>query len=59
MEAKFEPSGKKDKKQLTPIHMKFFRTVEYTLFDHKRKEAILEELKVEPVDKKLRRYKSN
>jgi hypothetical protein len=34
--------------------MKFF-----TLFDHKRNEEILEELKVEPVDKKLRRYKPN
>jgi hypothetical protein len=31
----------------------------YTLFDHKRNEEILEELKVEPVDKKLRKYKSN
>ena len=39
--------------------MKFIRTGKYTLFDHKRNEEILEELKVEPVDKKLRRYKSN
>jgi hypothetical protein len=40
--------------------MKFFRrTARYTLFDHKRNEEILEELKVEPVDEKLRRYKSN
>jgi len=31
----------------------------YTLFDHKRNGEILEELKVELVDKKLRRYKSN
>ena len=30
-----------------------------TLFDHKRNVEILEELKVEPVDKKLRKYKSN
>jgi hypothetical protein len=30
--------------------MKFFRrTAGYTLFDHKRNEEILEELKVEPV----------
>jgi hypothetical protein len=30
-----------------------------TLVDHSRDEELLEELKVEPVDKKLRRYKSN
>jgi len=40
--------------------MKFFRrTAGYTLFDHKSNEEILEELKAEPVDKKLRRYKPN
>jgi len=40
--------------------MKFFRrTAGYTLFDHKGNEEILEELKAEPVFKKLRRYKSN
>jgi len=40
--------------------MKFLRrTVEYTLFDHKKNEEILEELTVEPDDEKLRRYKSN
>jgi hypothetical protein len=40
--------------------MKFFRrTSRYTLFDHKRNEDILEELIVELVDEKLRRYKSN
>jgi hypothetical protein len=40
--------------------MKFFgRTAEYPICDHKRNEEILEELKVESVDKKLRRYKSN
>ena len=37
----------------------FFRTVGYTLFDRKRNEEILEELKVEPVDKKLRKHKSH
>ena len=38
--------------------MKFFRrTAGHTLYDHKRNEEIFEELKVEPVDKKLRRYK--
>jgi len=50
----------KDKKRLAPIAMKCFRrTAVYTLFDLKRKEEILEELKVEPIDEKLRRYKSN
>jgi hypothetical protein len=29
------------------------------LFDHKRNEEILEELQVEPVDEKMRKYKSN
>jgi hypothetical protein len=50
----------KDKNRLTSGEMKFFRrTAEYALFDHKRDEEILEELKVEPVGEKLRRYKSN
>ena len=31
----------------------------YTLIDHIRNEEILEQLKVEPVDKKLRKYRSN
>jgi len=49
---------KKDKKKLTSIKMTFFRrTAGCTLFDHKRNEKTLEELKVEPVDEKLRRYK--
>jgi len=40
--------------------MKLFRrTAGCTLFDHKRNEEIFEELKVEPVNQKLRRYKSN
>jgi len=40
--------------------MKFFRrTAAYTMFGHKRNDYILEELKVEPVDEKLRRQKSN
>ena len=48
----------KDKKRLTTMEMKFFRRgAGYTLFDHKRDEEILEELKVEPVDEKLRKYK--
>jgi hypothetical protein len=40
--------------------MKFCsRTAGYTLSDHKRNEEILEELKEEPTDEKLQRYKSN
>jgi hypothetical protein len=40
--------------------IKFFRrTAGYTLFDHKSNEEILEDLKAEPVDEKLTRYKSN
>jgi hypothetical protein len=40
--------------------MKFFRrTIGCTLFDHKTMKENLEELKVQPVDKKPRRYKSN
>jgi len=35
------------------------RTAGYILVYHKRNEEILEELKVEPVDEKSRRYKSN
>jgi len=51
---------KKDTKRLTSVEKKFFsRTPEYTLFDNKRNEDILEELRAEPVDEKLRRYKSN
>jgi hypothetical protein len=37
----------------------FRRTAWYSLSDHKRSEEILEELKVEPTDKKLQGYKSN
>jgi hypothetical protein len=51
---------KKYKNPLTSVEMKIFRrTASYTLFDHKSNEEILEELKIEPVDEKLRRYKSN
>ena len=40
--------------------MKFFRrTASYTIFDDKRNEEILENLKVEPGDEKLIRFKSN
>jgi hypothetical protein len=37
----------------------FGRTTGYTLFGDKRNKEILDELKVESVDKKLRRYKPN
>jgi hypothetical protein len=36
-----------------------FQNSRYTLFDHRRSEEILEEMKIEPVDEKLNRYKSN
>jgi hypothetical protein len=41
------------------VQTKFFRTVGHTLFDRKRNEEILEEIKSEPVYRKLRRFKSN
>jgi hypothetical protein len=48
-----------NKEQQTSVEITFFRrTIGYTLFDHKRNE-LLEQLKFQPVDKKLRRYKSN
>jgi len=51
---------KKDKKLLTSVEMKIFRrTAGYILLDNKSNEEILEELKIEPVDEKLRRYTSN
>ena len=57
MVAKFGPSEKKDRKRLTSVEIKFFRiTAEYTFYDHKRNEEILEYLKVEPANEKLRRY---
>jgi hypothetical protein len=42
------------------MEMKVFRkTAGHTLFDHKGKEKNLAELKVEPADEKLRRFKSS
>jgi hypothetical protein len=56
MEAKSVPQEKMDKKLLTSVEIKFFRrTAVYTLFDHKSNEKIFEQLKVEPVEKQLRR----
>jgi hypothetical protein len=50
----------KDKKRNTSMEMKVFRRTDgKTVFDHKRSEEILEELKIEPVDEKLGRYKPN
>jgi hypothetical protein len=47
------------KKRLTSVEIKFFRrTVWYSLFDDKRNQ-ILVELKVEPAEEKLIRYKSS
>ena len=45
---------KKDKKDWHQSRWIFFRKT--ALFDHKRNEEILEELEVEPVNEKLRRY---
>jgi hypothetical protein len=48
------------KKLLTSVEMKYFRRTEgHTLYDHKRNEYILEEMKVGPVDEKTSRYKSH
>jgi len=50
----------KERKRLTSIETKCFSKIAgYKLFDYKMNEEILEELKVEPADDKLRRYKSN
>jgi hypothetical protein len=47
--------SKKDTKQVPSIQIKIFRRrAGYTLFDHKRNEEILEQMKVEPVNVKLR-----
>ena len=46
---------KKGQRRLTSIEIKFFRTTGYIRFDHKGNEEILYELKVEPVDEKLRK----
>jgi hypothetical protein len=60
MGAKFEPLGKGQKTIDIIIDTKFVRRkLECTICDHKRSVEILEDLQVEPVDKDLRRYKSN
>jgi len=52
---------KKVQKRLTTIEMNFFffRTAAGNRFGHRRTEEILEELKVELADEKLRKYKSS
>ena len=56
MEAKSGPIEKRTKKTNDIVEIKFFRRpARYT----KEMTKFLEEMKVEPVDKKLRRYKSN
>jgi hypothetical protein len=60
MEAKFGPLRHKDKKAIDINRDESFqRSSPVHPFYHNRNEEILEELKVEPVDKNLRRYKSN
>jgi hypothetical protein len=46
-------------KHLPILREHTFPISENTLFDHKRHGEILEELKAETVDEKLRRYKPN
>jgi hypothetical protein len=43
---------------LTSVEIKFFWTAGYALFDQKMNEEISEGLKAEPVEEKLRKYKS-
>jgi hypothetical protein len=53
-------SEKNIKNDLHHSRLNFFRrTAKYPLWNRKRNEEILEELKVEPVGEKLRRYKLN
>jgi hypothetical protein len=49
----------KDKKRLTSIEMKFQKNSRVRPFEPQKYKEILEQLKVEPADKKLRRCKSN
>jgi hypothetical protein len=53
MEPKFGPLEKRIKTFDINGNEIFRRTAGYTLFDYKTDGAILEELKVEPVDEKL------
>jgi hypothetical protein len=49
----------KDTKNWHESKLIFRRTAGYAFFNHRRNKEILEELKVEPTDENLRRYKSN
>jgi hypothetical protein len=47
------------KARITEVEMKFLRkTANYTLYDHKRNQDIIQELKKEPVLGKVDNYKS-
>jgi hypothetical protein len=56
MEAKFGPINKKFKNNCVNRDENFQKK---SLFAHKNNEVVLEDMKVEPVDQKLRTYKSN
>ena len=58
MEAKFGPLEKGNKKMdINRDCICFLEQPFAPRFGHKRKEEVLEELKLEPADQKLRRYK--
>jgi hypothetical protein len=60
MAVKFGQLSNATKIRLRTAEMKYLRrTAGYTLLDHKRKETILEELHVTPLDEKLSTYRHN
>lgn len=54
-----EPSDKGIRKNWPQSKWNFSGKPDTNFFDHKRNNIILEELKIEPPDEKLRRYKLN
>lgn len=54
-----EPSDKGIRKNWRQSRWNFSEKPDTHFFDHKRNNTILEELKTEPADEKLRRYKLN
>jgi hypothetical protein len=51
---------KADEKRLQAAEMKFMRkTAGFTLWDHKRNDAILKNLRVEPISKFIQNYQAN
>jgi hypothetical protein len=56
--AKFRPIEKRIKKTDVIQDEISQNNSRYILFEHKKKEGILEEMKVEPLDIKLKKYKS-